>query len=46
MADEPRRTHAQQERRIRILETAMRMAGEGGYEAVQMRAVGVMPHGP
>jgi AcrR family transcriptional regulator len=39
MADEPRRTQAQQERRIRILETAMRLAGEGGYEAVQMRAV-------
>ena len=39
MANEPRRTQAQQERRIRILETAMRMAGEGGYEAVQMRAV-------
>lgn len=39
MAEEPRRTRAQQERRIRVLETAMRMAGEGGYEAVQMRAV-------
>lgn len=33
------RSQAQNERRIRVLETAMRMAGEGGYEAVQMRAV-------
>ena len=40
MADEePRRTRAQRDRKIRVLETAMRMAGEGGYEAVQMRAV-------
>ena len=37
--DTSRQTRAQQERRIRILETAMRMAGDGGYEAVQMRAV-------
>lgn len=33
------RSKRQNERRIRVLETAMRMAGEGGYEAVQMRAV-------
>lgn len=32
-------TRAQRDRGIRVLETAMRMAGEGGYEAVQMRAV-------
>lgn len=32
-------TRTQRERGIRVLETAMRMAGEGGYEAVQMRAV-------
>ncbi|MEM9467715.1 MAG: TetR family transcriptional regulator [Actinomycetota bacterium] len=39
MSEQPRQTPAQVERRIRILETAMRMAGDGGYEAVQMRAV-------
>lgn len=37
--EQPPPTRAQQERRIRILETAMRLAGDGGYEAVQMRAV-------
>lgn len=39
MTEQPKPTRAQVERRIRILETAMRMAGDGGYEAVQMRAV-------
>jgi len=39
MGETTRPTPAQVERRIRILETAMRMAGDGGYEAVQMRAV-------
>ncbi|MEM9520853.1 MAG: TetR family transcriptional regulator [Actinomycetota bacterium] len=40
MSDQPsRQTRAQTERRIRVLETAMRMAGDGGYDAVQMRAV-------
>lgn len=39
MSDQTRQTPAQLERRIRILETAMRMAGDGGYDAVQMRAV-------
>ena len=39
MSEQPRQTPKQVERRIRILETAMRMAGDGGYEAVQMRAV-------
>jgi AcrR family transcriptional regulator len=33
------RSQGKNERRIRVLETAMRMAGEGGYDAVQMRAV-------
>ncbi len=37
--DGSRRTQSQEQRRTRVLETAMRMAGEGGYEAVQMRAV-------
>ena len=41
MADEPRR--AAQQSAASESETAMRMAGEGGYEAVQMRAVAEDP---
>jgi|DEB0MinimDraft_10_1074344.scaffolds.fasta_scaffold03518_5 AcrR family transcriptional regulator len=40
MATEPSQlSNSQRARRIRIVETAMRLAGEGGYDAVQMRTV-------
>ena len=40
MGTEPsRRTKGREQRRARMIETAMQLAHEGGYEAVQMRAV-------
>ncbi len=36
---QPRLTVVQRQRRQRILDTAIALAGEGGYEAVQMREV-------